>query len=287
MNDAVERLLRAPVDSWYRANADRAHRWSNRVPPTWLTETKLQRAIEASSPGQVSWLQNGLEQPSPSVAPHELHRVATDARASLRVQRIQTLDEQLRDLALAFVTAFGEEVNINAYASGPGAAGLAVHTDPYDVFVLHTAGTKRWHLEGHLGAEGLPFDETHGGHLGELLLQPGDVLFLPAALRHRAEVVDGPALHLTLSLQVKTRRSLIEWLATELDQSADGEAFRPRHAQGPRAYAEAFSWLRDAVADRLTAEPTSRWLTYREGVEYERTLAPFTNYRAMKSRGYR
>lgn len=290
MNELVAKLLdTASVASWYERHRGRARRWPARVPLAWLTELSLQDAVAGAVAGQVDWLEGGLGHPAPEIAPTRLPSAAFAARASLRVHRIHTLDARLREVALAFLAAFGEEVNINAYASGPDAAGLAPHTDPYDVFVLHTAGTKRWFLMGRDGEPSIPYDDTGGGDRGELVLEPGDLLFVPAGIKHRAQVIDGPALHLTLSLQTKTNHSLVEWLATEVGRRL-GPArppWRPRRSRDDGSYDAVVAEMRNAVASVLDGDVHDRWLRYREGLEYERTLASFEAYQATAARGYR
>jgi len=288
MNDLVARLLgAASLQTWYLEHRTGVRRWRERVPTTWLTELSLEDAITRATRGQVDWLERGLGQGPPSIAPARLPSAARAAGASLRVHRIHTLDPRIREVALAFLAAFGEEISVNAYASPPGATGLASHTDPYDVFVLHTAGTKRWFLEGREGEAPIPYAEATGGTHGELVLEPGDLLFLPAHMRHRAQVLDGPSLHLTLSVQVKSPRSLVEWLATELDDGGSEPAWLPRRAQDDVDYAPSVAALRRAALAQLDATACARWLRYREGVEYERTLASFADHRATAARRYR
>lgn len=288
MNPLVTRLLATESTStWYEAHRSRVWRWKRRVPTDWLDDHVLQGAVTKTTPGQIDWLEGGLSQAPPDIAPTQLPSAARAAGASLRVHRIHTLDPRLGEVALAFLDAFGEEININAYASPGGAAGLAPHTDPYDVFVLHTAGTKRWLLHGLEGQTSIPYDDATGGHAGELVLEPGDLLFLPAHVRHRAQVLEGPSLHLTLSLQTKTKNSLIEWLATELGHHLNAVSWSPRQTQDDRTYLPAFDALREATRAQLDGNAAQRWLRYREGVEYERTIASFERYRATVSRGYR
>lgn len=288
MNGLVARLLASESPAaWYDAHRARVWRWGGRVATDWLDDRSLHAAIAKTVPGQVDWLEGGLGQTPPTMALTRLPSAARAAGASLRVHRIHTLDERLGEVALAFLDAFGEEININAYASPAGAAGLAPHTDPYDVFVLHTAGTKRWFLHGKEGEAPVPYRDATGGNHGELVLEPGDLLFLPAHVRHRAQALDGTSLHLTLSLQAKTKHSLVEWLATEVGNHLDPIDGSPRHTQDDGTYAKAVDALRAAVRAQLEGDVVDRWLRYREGVEYERTIASFETYRATVARGYR
>lgn len=84
-------------------------------------------------------------------------------------------------------------VQINAYLTPPASRGLARHTDAHDVFVVQTAGAKRWWIDG----------------LGDTTLRPGDVAYVPAGTAHRAESTDTVSLHLTIGVLRRTGRHAV------------------------------------------------------------------------------
>jgi lysine-specific demethylase/histidyl-hydroxylase NO66 len=78
----------------------------------------------------------------------------------------------------------GWPVQCNAYLSPPSSAGLAKHRDGHDVFAVQLHGAKRWFVDG----------------LGELTMDAGDVLYVPAGVDHVAGTEDLPSLHLTIGV---------------------------------------------------------------------------------------
>lgn len=201
------------------------------------------------------------------------------SESSLRIKRLQVLDEGVRHFAVGIATALGEEVNVNLYAS-PSAdtPGLAPHVDPYDVLVIQLSGRKDWELlgdpDGRLPPE--PLKERDGlivGNRGSLELAAGDVLYLPRGVMHRAHNPGPePSVHLALSLLVKTTRSVIDWLSTELERRVDASRPLPL-GSGDEEQDRAISELRTAAEAILTSEDRlAAFRTHRQIVEYEGLL---------------
>jgi hypothetical protein len=104
---------------------------------------------------------------------------------------------------------FNCPVHTNLYLTpGGGSQGFDAHYDTHEVFVLQIEGVKHWRLYGQ-GRE-LPLPEeraTYGrDELGpptrELLLRPGDLLYLPRGHIHEASTGEGLSLHLTVGVKV-------------------------------------------------------------------------------------
>jgi ribosomal protein L16 Arg81 hydroxylase len=206
---------------------------------------------------------------------------------SLRVRRIHLLDAKVMELALALHAELREELHVNAYWS-PAAVelGLGPHTDGYDVLVLQLAGAKGWTLHGEpehaLASEGA----TLRGRAGRFVLERGDVLFLPAGLRHHADNRGAePSLHLTIGILTKSERSVLEWLASEAEEAL--HAPFATHA-GADVYAAALERARGRLDELLGApDRVERFLAYREGVEVERIYASVEEHERKNARGYR
>ena len=100
----------------------------------------------------------------------------------------------------AFVTQLQDEIShpvqANAYLTPPDAAGLVEHGDLHDVLALQLHGSKRWWVAG----------------LGEVTMRPGDVLYVPQGVRHRAETNGETSLHLTIGIIRVTYRQVIDRL---------------------------------------------------------------------------
>jgi hypothetical protein len=96
--------------------------------------------------------------------------------------------------------------------SGHGGA-LELHYDDEDLIILQVAGTKRWQVFGPSIVAGRP---PEGAAVFERVLQPGDVLFLPAGEWHHCENGPNRSLHVSILLVPPNGRHLITTLASQL-----------------------------------------------------------------------
>lgn len=95
---------------------------------------------------------------------------------------------------------FGDQISISAVASFDCGSGLDLHYDSLNLLIIQIEGQKRWTFYGgptpgpgrrQLKAEPISdFSST-----GEVLMRAGDVMFVPAGLRHCCDPL-GPSLHL-------------------------------------------------------------------------------------------
>jgi bifunctional lysine-specific demethylase and histidyl-hydroxylase NO66 len=99
-------------------------------------------------------------------------------------------------------------VQANSYLSPAGSNGLARHHDTHEVIVLQVEGSKAWSVDA----------------LGDLTLEPGDMLYIPAGTSHEAAAQSGFSLHLTIGILATTYRSV---LRRALDAVDDAELDRP------------------------------------------------------------
>ena len=139
-------------------------------------------------------------------------RQQLDQGATIRLRQPQDRLTKVQALCRALEGEFGSTVGANAYLTAKdGAQGFAAHWDDVDVFILQLEGRKRWRVGAcaddvyrlpRVSSE--DFDEEAlrrlCPHLSEIILEPGDVLYLPRGFIHSA-VTEGlqNSLHLTLS----------------------------------------------------------------------------------------
>jgi bifunctional lysine-specific demethylase and histidyl-hydroxylase MINA len=106
-------------------------------------------------------------------------------------------------------------IGANAYLSPPDAQGFSIHYDPHDVLVLQLDGHKNWRIYKRLVAFPIvpPSEATLRQDPGpvklELLLAPGDLLYIPRGFLHEARTKSESSLHLTLALETVTWRDLL------------------------------------------------------------------------------
>ncbi len=156
--------------------------------------------------------------------------------ATLVLQSLQRTWPPLTRFCRSLERATSHPVQANAYLTPPGAAGLGEHADEHDVLVLQVEGTKAWAVAG----------------LGEMELEPGDVLYLPGGTRHSASSQAAASLHLTVGLLVVTPRQVLQRVLAGLD---DADLDRPL----PLGYAapEHATALRDGLAASVAAAAAS------------------------------
>ena len=139
-------------------------------------------------------------------------RQQLDQGCTIRLRQPQDRLPKVQSLCRALEGEFGSTVGANAYLTAKGGAqGFAAHWDDVDVFILQLEGRKRWRVGACADdVYRLPrvSSEDFDGealkrlcpHLSEIVLEPGDVLYLPRGFIHSA-VTEGSenSLHLTLS----------------------------------------------------------------------------------------
>ncbi len=175
--------------------------------PRWM----LDRMIAADLPraGAFQVLRHG------EVIPPERFRDAdgrlrSDALAALVAEGVSFILHRIDDevpaigrLADSVERRLGHAVWVNAYITHGSGGALPPHYDDHDVLVLQVHGKKRWF--GHGTPEPSPIARSPDGHefgpaRWDLLLEPGDALFVPRGEVHHTEVDGDLSVHLTLAI---------------------------------------------------------------------------------------
>ncbi len=132
--------------------------------------------------------------------------------ATLILPQLQRRERPLAALCRGLEQRFSHAVQTNIYLTPPNAQGFQTHYDTHDVLILQVEGRKRWRLyDTPVGApfrgEGFTPDAVAAGEItAELVMEPGDVLYVPRGLMHDAINADedGPSLHITTGILVRT-----------------------------------------------------------------------------------
>jgi len=128
---------------------------------------------------------------------------------SVRILHPQRYQDALLQLVQALERFFSSPVGCNAYWTPASAQGFAPHYDDIDALVLQLEGEKRWRLYAPLQeSEVLPrYSSTDfeakdlGPVLAEVILKPGDMMYMPRGLIHEAfSLKDCHSLHVTISV---------------------------------------------------------------------------------------
>ncbi|MEQ8604954.1 MAG: cupin domain-containing protein [Marivibrio sp.] len=183
--------------------------------------------------------------------------------ASLVANGVENMTEGLRQVADAIEEALAATVQANIYYSGKQRQAFTSHFDTHEVFAMHVAGEKRWRLyetrlphpiyhPKFMQVSDAQHEAQRGGLYQEVLLKPGDLLYIPRGWYHDALASSDASLHLAVGATGTIGIDAIDALREAM---IDDEAFRlnrPRPAEGREAVKR---WLAD-LGDRLkrTAE---------------------------------
>jgi lysine-specific demethylase/histidyl-hydroxylase NO66 len=143
--------------------------------------------------------------------------------ATLVLQGLHRIWPPLIDYARRLGEELRRPLQVNAYLTPPASRGFSTHYDTHDVFVLQVDGTKRWRIHEPVlpdpieqQAWGGRADEVAATGEGEpaldIVLTPGDALYLPRGWLHSAEAQGSRSLHLTVGIRSLTRYALVEEL---------------------------------------------------------------------------
>jgi len=195
------------------------------------------------------------------------------AGGTLLVTDLAQHDTRLRALAASAAAALGCPVQLNGYLTPPGSRGNDVHFDDHDVIVLQLQGQKRWTLydDRPVSLPVLPhrrvLDPAELHQPRPLLLEAGDVLYIPRGVPHEACTGEAASLHVSIGLHPALVRdaliALIDvWTMDELsmrrrfggDASAIVEQFT-RLAENPKSLAALCSAACDLVKRRYAPVP--------------------------------
>jgi hypothetical protein len=156
---------------------------------------------------------------------HDVDAAALTARlrdgATLIIDAVNEISPPLRRLCAGLSAEFAAACQANLYACWGTTQGFDVHWDDHEVFVIQVEGRKQWALYGATEPwptrRGAGRDAPPPEAAAELIvLEPGDVLYLPRGYWHAAVGLGGPTLHLTVGLTRKTGSDFLHWLSEEL-----------------------------------------------------------------------
>jgi hypothetical protein len=119
--------------------------------------------------------------------------------------------------------------NATAFFSQKGNEAYRGHLDTDDVLVIHLAGEKRWRLHRRQKPRRTQLNEMTDAQMGaldtEIIMRPGDVLFLRSYTPHRVETLAPCSLH--VSFDLCDRQPSIEMALQLLLQHYDRDASLP------------------------------------------------------------
>lgn len=195
------------IDDWIRYGYVRYPQFqvntpTGGVPPTAFTVTRQYLAL--TMPGY----------PDPDAIAVQLKRGAT-----LRFVEMEDWYEPIAEVCARVTALLNAHVAAYAFYTPPGDDGVGAHFDHADVFALQVEGTKTWHLWNI--AEGIEWQADQTLHTDKapdhvIKLWPGDGLYIPAGMGHRAFAGPEGTLHLSITVQPTSHRAIVRTWAERL-----------------------------------------------------------------------
>jgi ribosomal protein L16 Arg81 hydroxylase len=179
--------------------------------------------------------------------------------ATLVIQALHLHHRPLAEFCRLLEAELGHPVQANAYYTPRSAQGLPVHHDTHDVLCLQVAGEKRWLV--YEPVLELPLkDQRYSPDLGEpgvsvldVVLRPGDTLYLPRGWLHEALTSETDSLHITVGINIYTR---LDALRAALEECARAEVEYRRGVDEGDEFPT--SDLLDRLAERLGEDAVVR-----------------------------
>lgn len=171
----------------------------------------------------------------------------------------------LGTLATNVGRVLGERVKMGMHAVTRTVSGRKGHSDAFDIFVLQIAGRKRWKLRGRdplrpiVGQAVAPNPDPGPVEL-DTILEPGDVLYVPVGWWHDPCAVDGPSLHMNVTILPRTGDHFLAWMRSEVESLPSFVAAASAAASGHSLDEALMAALRDDVAAMVTQGALEQFL---------------------------
>jgi bifunctional lysine-specific demethylase and histidyl-hydroxylase NO66 len=140
--------------------------------------------------------------------------------------------------ARSLANELGHPAQVNAYITPESARGFDPHYDVHDVFVLQVSGEKHWRVHAPVREHPLP-DEPWSKRRAavdarareepviDVVMRPGDALYLPSGWLHSAVACQGTSIHLTVGVAALTGADVIRAVVAEVSRRPELRAPLP------------------------------------------------------------
>jgi bifunctional lysine-specific demethylase and histidyl-hydroxylase NO66 len=176
----------------------------DRILSTMSLRTPMFRLVKAgSSIPESAYTRSGRTGSKPVTGIADPRRIFAlfDDGATIVLQGLHRYWEPVARLARDLELELGHPCQVNAYVTPPGAAGLALHSDPHDVFVVQTFGRKHWEIHA------APRERARAPL--EAVLEAGDCIYMPTGTPHMAATQETLSGHLTIGVNAVTWRDVM------------------------------------------------------------------------------
>jgi ribosomal protein L16 Arg81 hydroxylase len=145
----------------------------------------------------------------------------------IQVHNMQNRWQPIGSLCRRLEAAFHSPVDVNAYLLPGNDQGFRAHYDSYATFVVQIHGSKRWQVyplpleypENQTGIAGTMPEGTLGSPVFDVLLQAGDMLYLPRGWGHATGISPSPSLYLSIMVHVYCWKDILSHALSELSDA--------------------------------------------------------------------
>jgi ribosomal protein L16 Arg81 hydroxylase len=177
--------------------------------------------------------------------------------ATLILNRFEFQSSLAKRLCSSVARYSGMQTTSNAYLSFGGRGSFGKHWDTHDVFAVQLLGRKRWQIFeptfpcplSHQSSDKMPQTASYRPVL-DLVLEAGDMLYVPRGWWHRTIPFDEGSLHVSVGAYATTLYDYILWTcARELSQITDARRGFQIASENAGSLSELMELVREAVLD--------------------------------------
>jgi len=183
-------------------------------------------------------------------------------KATIIIEHVTNILPSVLALSKALNRDLSCSSGANIYLSPADSQGFDAHYDTHDVFILQVAGSKRWKIYSNpvelplATQSSVAYDGSQVEPLHDVVLEQGDVAYIPRGYVHEAMTNDELSAHITLGVYSTTWTRLVLDSITKL--ASESEEFRSGFFVdlGKPGFCEdtKLQILKDQIAQALTIE---------------------------------
>lgn len=202
--------------------------------------------------------------------------------ASLVANDIDSLTPVMSGAAAAIENRLSTKVQANLYCSWQQHQAFGSHFDTHDVIAVHVAGEKLWNIYetrmdnpiAHPKFKSFGQD-WHDGNRGaiaqQVLMRPGDLLYIPRGLYHDAMATSDGTIHIAFGVTHVIGFDVVEMVKATIVDDVEFRRNMPRPEEGAAAVT---AWL-GTLGDRISAvlhgpEATQGMIDFQRDFRYPR-----------------
>lgn len=202
--------------------------------------------------------------------------------ASLVANDIDSLTPVMSGTAAAMESRLAGKIQANLYCSWREHQAFGSHFDTHDVYAIHVAGEKLWNIyetrvdnpiaHPKFKSFGQEWHDANRGPIArQVLMRPGDLLYIPRGLYHDAMATSDGTIHIAFGVTHVIGFDVVEMVKATI---VDDVAFRrnmPRPEMGEAAVSAWLGELGDRIGALLhSAEATRGMIDFQRGYRYPR-----------------